>query len=78
VRRPNDSRPWVTILQHPPKFLHEHDERRVRHDRSRPEPFVQLRLSHDARRFVCQQGEEIERLGRQMNLDVVSRQLPLV
>jgi hypothetical protein len=78
VRRSNDRCPRVTILQCPSKFLYEHDERCVRHKRSRPEPLVQLGLSHDARRFVCQEGEEIKRLGREMNLNVVSRELPPV
>jgi hypothetical protein len=39
---------------------------------------VQLRLSHDARGFVDEQGQEVERFGRQMKDGVAAHDLPAV
>jgi hypothetical protein len=76
VRRTDDRRLGVASAQCPTKFFHESHERPVRHERSRPESLVQFGLSYHARRFVCQQGQQVERFGRQMDLDLIARELP--
>ena len=50
----------------------------ARDEGSRPEPLVQLRLSHHARGFIDEEGEEVERFGRQMNDGVAAQDLPTV
>jgi hypothetical protein len=73
--RSNDRRARLTIVECPPQLFDEPYERRVRHECPGPEPFVQFGFSHDARCLVDQQGEQIERLRRQMNCVTIASEL---
>jgi hypothetical protein len=58
------------------QLLDERHQRRVGHECARPQAVVQLVFSNHAGRFGNQQNKQIERLGRQVDLDIVSRELP--
>jgi hypothetical protein len=57
----------------------ESDQCRVRHERARPEPFVQLGFAHHARRLGEQQRDQVEGFRCEMNGAArVVRDLPTV
>src|ERR1043166_7949557 len=66
------------VVERAPQFFDQADERRIRHERVRPQPLVKFVLAHDARRFIDQKRQQIERLRREMYLAAVLQQLPAV
>src|SRR5438552_4830009 len=78
MRGTNQRRAPIAILERPAQLLHQTDQRRVGHERSRPETLVQLVLPDDARCFDDEQRQQIERLRRQMDSAGVMGQHPLV
>jgi hypothetical protein len=67
IDRANHRRLVVVIGKCAAKLLHESHERRVRDERCRPEPFVQLALAKDPGSLVHEQEQQIECFRRQMD-----------
>ena len=61
-----------------PNFGNEIGEIRLGDERCRPETFLQGGLGEDLRTIQHERGEEVERLGRKMNLATSACQLPRV
>jgi hypothetical protein len=64
----------IAVVERPPDFLDDSDQRLVRHKCARPQPFVEL-VAHDPRRLGDEQREQIGRFRRQMNLVTAAEQL---
>jgi hypothetical protein len=67
VRRADERRRRIAIVEGAPDLFYETHKRRIRHKRSRPQPLVQFGLADHARRLANQEREQIERLRREMN-----------
>ena len=75
MHRTNQRHRFVAIVEGAADFLDEPDEHRIRHDAVRPKAFVQLGFFDDARSGVDEQGQQLERLRRQMDLATLAQQL---
>ena len=66
------------VLQSPPDLADEDVEVRVHDIGVRPDPGLQLGFLHDARALVDQTPQQVEGLGRQVELGTVAKELPRV
>ena len=57
-------------------FSHEVGQIRLGDERGRPQTFLEHRLGEDLRSIEREYGEQVERLGREMNLPTAARHLP--
>ncbi len=77
VGRPDD-RSLLVVAQRATQLLYQSDERRVRHERIRPEARVYLALRNNGRCVFDQQSQQVESFRRQMNLSAIAQQLTAI
>ena len=75
MRRADERRVGITVIERSPHLLDEPDQRGVGHMAVGPELLVQLLLGQHARGLADQQRQQLERLGREVPDAVIAAQL---
>ena len=78
MRRANDGRIRVTVIQRPPQLLHQAHQCGIRHEAPAPDSFMQLALVDDARCFVDEDLKEVEGLRRDVDRHGAADHVPSI